>query len=128
MNRNGQQRPELSVLEPWWRAWIWACLPGVCTAIGFVVGCLAAYVGLLMYAAWNGNLSTGNPYFIALFLLILPIVVGSLRGKEVGVWLVKKLRGRAGQELLIHPAETSENERRQHLESDADDSFQKGAS
>jgi hypothetical protein len=125
-----EKRPELSVLEPWWRAWLWGCLPSFCAALGFAVGAVVGYIGLLLYFGPKGDMSrtNQNETFVFFIFFIIPIGCGVAYGRIVGAWLVKMLRGRSGEEPPAIPSETTENEQGQHSVSDPNNSFQKGNS
>ena len=88
--------PERSVNEPWWRWWVWACLPGFCGTLGAVIGASAGYFGLMLYD-WSKGQTMGGPDKFSMLVVLLAGTQGGISGLKIGEAAVKKLRGRSGE-------------------------------
>jgi hypothetical protein len=118
------KQPRLSVLEPWWRAWLWAFLLWFFPILGFVLGALAGYL-CVMYRISQGFASQNESGYFYFFYVILPGLLGAKYGGKGGARLVRALRGRSGQEPAAIPSQTTENEQSRRLVSSTDcDSIQ----
>ena len=91
-----EKPPSVSIVEPWWRAWLWAGLPGLFGALGFAVGAVAAYLAILLFL-WSQGEEPGKESRQLILMVIVGGGVGSAYGGKVGAALVKRLRGRSGE-------------------------------